>query len=196
MPDPLYLNLWFPSFAPEEMMPRFISVARQLPFSASRSGIAYVSVHPVSWSEPTVLERRFRPGLEVEQAAAIAGEFLHADHAYVFEVFWDLWNTDERDNWVVEPTPVKFIVYGSDFDDGAFQENGHIQVDFGLDTPFLHEESELTDEAEARVRSNVQKLIEFANAVQKNCGVAGRVLWSESEESLAQKLVARIQNVH
>jgi len=32
--------------------------------------------------------------------------------------------------------------------------------------------------------------------VEKNCGVTGRVLWSESEENLAQKLIARLQQTH
>jgi hypothetical protein len=197
MPDPLHLNLWFPSFNEPEMMPRLVSVGRQFPFSASRSGITYVSVHPVSWSEPTVLERRFRPGLDVEQAAAIAGEFLHADYAYLFEASWDLWTPSELDeDWVMDAQAVKFIVHGTAFEEGTFQEQGHIQVDFGLDTPFLHEELELTETAEARVRMNVQKLVAFTTAVEKNCGLSGRVLWSESEENLAQKLVARIQKVH
>ena len=42
---------------------------------------------------------------------------------------------------------------------------------------------------------NVQKLVEFTNNVEKNCGISGRVLWSESEENLAQKLVSRLQKV-
>ena len=29
-------------------------------------------------------------------------------------------------------------------DDGTYREDGHVQVDFGLDTPFLYEEGEFT----------------------------------------------------
>jgi hypothetical protein len=64
-----------------------------------------------------------------------------------------------------------------------------------LDTPFLHEEIEFTSEAERNVRSNVQKLVEFTAKVEKNAGATGRLLWSESEENLAQKLIARLQRV-
>jgi len=32
--------------------------------------------------------------------------------------------------------------------------------------------------------------------VQKNCKLSGRVLWSESESNLAQKLIAQLQQVH
>jgi hypothetical protein len=68
-------------------------------------------------------------------------------------------------------------------------------VDFGLDTPFLQEEVQLTPFIEQRVRANVQKLVDFTAKVEKNCGISGRVLWSESEENLAQKLISRLQKV-
>lgn len=179
------------------MMPRALSVLRQFPFSAQKPGIGYLAIHPVSWSEPTVLERRFRPGLDPEQAVAIAGEFLNPDYAYSFETYWDLWTVSEdNDDITLEPQPVKLIVHGTDFEDSTFQQAGHVQVDFGLDTAFLYEEFELTPLAENRIKSNVQKLVAFTSAVEKNCGVTGRVLWSESDENLAQKLVERLQRVH
>lgn len=197
MSDPLYLSLWFPNFAPAEMMPRVLSVLRQFPFSAQRPGIGYLAIHPVSWSEPTVLERRFRPGLDPEQTVTIAAEFVHADYAYVFEANWDLWTvSDETGQIGLGPQTARFIVHGTEFEDGLFQQGGHIQVDFGLDTPFLYEDLELTAASENRMKSNVQKLVAFTSAVEKNCGISGRVLWSESEENLAQKLIDRLQRVH
>jgi hypothetical protein len=90
---------------------------------------------------------------------------------------------------------VRFIVRGLEFDDGAFERDGHIQVDLGLDTPFLHEDLQLTSAAEAKVRANVQKLVEFTTRAEKNSGASARLLWSEAEENLAQKLVARLQKV-
>jgi len=77
----------------------------------------------------------------------------------------------------------------------VFEQEGHIQIDFGLDIPFLQEQVKLTSEAGAKVRVNVQKLIEFTSAVEKNSGASARLLWSESEENLAQKLIARLQKV-
>ncbi|MFB3813125.1 MAG: hypothetical protein ACE14L_03365 [Terriglobales bacterium] len=178
------------------MMLRTVSVLRQFPFSAQRPGVSYLSVHPVSWTEPTVLERRFRPGLDPEQAVAITSEFLHTDYAYVFETYWDLWVPVEGgEEMLVVPSPAKFITHGTDFEEQAYQQNGHIQVDFGLDTPFLYEEQEFTPGIEARVRANVQKLVSFTSVIEKNCGISGRVLWSESDENLAQKLIERLQRV-
>ncbi len=122
MSDALFLSAWFPSFAAAEMMPRTLSILRQFPFSAIRPGISYLSVHPISWAEPTVFERRFRPGLEPEQAGAIAAEFLHSDHAYVFETHWDLWDpASESGEPALAPMQVKFIAQGTEFEDGAFQ---------------------------------------------------------------------------
>lgn len=196
MADPLYLSLWFPHFSENDMMPRLLSVLRQFMFSAARPGITAIAVHPVSWSEPTILERRFRPGLDPAQAVAIAGDILHQDYAYVLDASWDLWMQDSNGDWVVEPRQVQFIAHGLEFDDRSYQESGHIQVDLGLDTPFLFEDVDLSAATEPRVRGNVQKLVNFTNAVEKNCGVSGRVLWSESEENLAQKLIARLQKTH
>jgi len=53
----------------------------------------------------------------------------------------------------------------------------------------------LTPLAEMRVRENVQSLVAFTAAVEKNCGTSTRLLWSESDENLAQKLIARLQKV-
>jgi ferric iron reductase protein FhuF len=46
------------------------------------------------------------------------------------------------------------------------------------------------------VKRNVQKLVEVTNAIQENCGISSRLLWSESGENLAHKLIARLQRVN
>ena len=197
MGDSLYLSLWFPSFDEAEILPRTVSVLRQVPFSTARSGVTYSAIQPVSWSEPTILERRYRPGVAPEEAVAEVAEFLHDDYAYVFEAYWDLWTPPEgAEKWVLEPSLVRLVAHGMEFEERAAEEAGHIQIDFGLDTSFLHEEIEFTSEAERNVRSNVQKLVEFTALVEKNAGATGRLLWSESEENLAQKLINRLQRVN
>lgn len=196
MADSLYLSLWFPGFAEADMMPRSLAVLRQFPFSAAEPGITYLAVHPVAWSEPTVLERRFNPGISPEEAVQIAGEFLHDDYAYSFEGAWDLWTpAPTGEQWLVQPRRVRFIAHGLNFDESIYEQSGHLEVDFGLDTPFLFEDVRLTEATEQRVRANIQKLVDFTSKVEKNSGVSGRVLWSESEENLAQKLIARLQRV-
>ena len=41
----------------------------------------------------------------------------------------------------------------------------------------------------------MQKLVEFTCKVEKNSGANARLLWSESEKNIAQKLIARLQRV-
>ena len=196
MADPLYLSLWFPDFTGPAMLPYVLSVLQQFPFSAARPGIIYAAVQPVSWNEASVLERRFSPGVGPEEAVTVAADLIHDDYAYVFDAYWDLWTQDEVSRqWRLLPSPVKFIVQGEDFGDGAQQQTGHMQIDFGLDSPFLQETIELTEEAQDKVRENVARLVEFTMKAEKNTRASARLLWSESEENLAQKLIARLQRV-
>jgi hypothetical protein len=194
--DSLFLSLWYPDFEVEDMLPRALSVMRQFPFSAERPGIKYVALHPVSWDEATILEQSFPHGIQPEAAVLVAADLLHEDYAYVFEAAWDLWMLSEGEKeWFLKPSLVRFVVRGQEFDEGSFRKEGHIQVDFGPDSPFLQEHVKLTEEAEMQVRANVQKLVDFTAGVEKNSGTSGRLLWSESEENLAQKLIARLQKV-
>jgi hypothetical protein len=199
MADRLYLSVWFPSFQEPEMLPRLLSVLRQFPFSIERGGVGYLAVRSVSWEEPIVFEQTFDDRATPEQALALAAEFLHEDNAYEIDVLWDLWvpkkEGDLDETWVLRPQTVKFIAFGTQFEDAAFQQNGHILVDFGLDAPFLFEEANFTNTLEQRIKTNVQKLVSFTSAVEQHCGISGRVLWSESEDNLAQKLIERLQRV-
>jgi hypothetical protein len=194
--DPLYLGLWFPSFTEQNMMAHALAVLRLFPSSAERLGVAYLAVHPVSWNEATVLERRFIPGVSPEDAISAASELLHEDYAYVFDLYWDLWTMESASKqWTLVPSRVRMIVQGEEFDEHASEGTGQIEFDFGLDTPFLQEQVELDAQAEDRVRANVHKLVDFTNRVEKNAQANGRLLWSDSEDNLAQKLIARLQKV-
>ncbi len=177
------------------MLPHALAVLQQFPFSEIRPGITYVAVQPVSWSEPSILERRFAPGITPEESMVIVADLIHDDFAFVFEAYWDLWSPEDQGQWKLIPCQVKFIIQGEDFEEGTSQETGHIQIDFGLDSPFLQENVELTEETQSKVRDNVAKLVEFTVKAEKNTRASGRLLWSESEENLAQKLIARLQKV-
>jgi hypothetical protein len=196
MPDTLYLNLWFGDSELVETLAHSVSVMRQFPFSTQLPGITNVAVHPISWNEATILEQRYRPGISPEDAAAVAAGLPHDDYCYVFEANWDLWTPPiSSGEWALQPAQVRFIVRGGEFEDGESETQGDVQVDFDLDTPFLHEELQLSPELESRVKNNVQKLVDFTTAVEKNSGAKTRLLWSESGDNLAQKLISRLQRV-
>ncbi|PYX95080.1 MAG: hypothetical protein DMG63_19665 [Acidobacteria bacterium] len=141
MADRLYLSLWFPSFEEAEMIPRTLAVLKHFPFSNSQPGIRYLGIYAISWNEPLVFEQTFDSRETPEQAVELAREHVHRDHAYEFEAMWDLWSPEIGGGldttWRLQPQPVKFLVHGTEFEDGLFQEDGHVKIDFGLDTPFL-----------------------------------------------------------
>jgi hypothetical protein len=196
MADTLNLSLWFPGFEPEMMLPRMEQVLRLFPCSEQRNGVNYISVQPVNWAEPSLMERDFTPGATPEEACVELAEFAQPDYALSLEVYWDLWVLDaESQEWVLRPEKVVFTAQGLDFDEGAFASTGHMLVDFGLDYPFLHEGVELHPDDALRVKANVAALVEFTHRVEQHCNTTGRVLWSESDENLAQKLIARLQQV-
>ena len=195
MPDPLYLSLWFSDFNGPAMLPHIHAVLQQFPFSERRPGITYVAIQPVSWNEPSILERRFAPGISPEQAMLIAADLIHDDYAYTFEAYWDLWTPDNDGRWQLVPSLVTFTAQGEEFEEGIHHETGHVQIDFGLDSLFVQENVALTDETQGKIRDNVLKLIEFTKKIETKTRATSRRLWSESDESLPQKLIARLQKV-
>ena len=196
MPDPLYLSLWFPDFEGPAILPHMLAVLQQFPFSEQIPGIAYVAVQPMSWNEASVLERRFSPGIPPQEALVIAADLIHDDYAYVFEVYWDLWVRDQSaPDWHLTPSLVRVIAQGEEFEEGTANETGHIEIELGLDSFFVPEDINLSEENQAKVRDNVKKLIEFTGKLQLNTRASSRRLWSESDETLAQKLIASLQKV-
>jgi hypothetical protein len=196
MPDPLHLSLWFSDFGGPAMVPQILAVLQQFPFSQERSGITFIAVQPVSWNEPSVLERRFPAGIAPEEAMVIAADLIHDDYAYVFEAYWDIWTPDAHATaWQLLPSRVRFIAQGEEFEDGVYRESGHILIDFGLDSLFVQENVALTDETQAKIRDNVTRLLEFTRKIELHTRATSRHLWSDSEENLAQKLIARLQKV-
>jgi hypothetical protein len=200
MADRLYLSLWFPNFRLTALAPALVSVIRQFAVPRVHAAAAY----PISWNEPPFYQRIYEED-EVqesapERAVAEALETLHGDFAYEFELKWDLWVPETVGGldplWRQEPVLVRVVGFGPEFDEGAFEQNGHVRVDFGLDTPFLLEEIDLDEVGAEHVKRNVQKLVEVTNAIQEKSGISSRLLWSDSGENLAQKLIARLQRVN
>ena len=106
----------------------------------------------------------------------------------------DLSVPDERvlGRWARGPRLVRVTGFGPLFDEAAYEQDGHIRIDFGTDTPFLEEDAELEQVGARHVEENVRQLIELTVAVEKESGATARLLWSELGESLAQRLAARL----
>ena len=94
--------------------------------------------------------------------------------------------------WVRGPRLVRVTGYGPLFDEGAYEQDGHIRIDLGTDGPFLEEDAPLDQVGARHVEENVRQLVELTAAIEKASGATARLLWSELGESLAQRLAARL----
>jgi hypothetical protein len=94
--------------------------------------------------------------------------------------------------WVRGTRLVRVIGFGPLFDEAAYEQEGHIRIDFGSDAPFLEEEAELDSVAARHIEENVRQLVDLTMNVEKASGATARLLWSELGESLAQRLAARL----
>lgn len=204
MSDQLYLSLWYPNFRLDAMPGALEKVTEQFAAAGGSSRVAAATVYPMSWNESPVWQRVYRNEDDEEAAPraviAAAMENAHEDYAWELELGWELWVPEQAAGldtmWRTEPRTVRIIGFGPAFDEGAYETNGHIRVDFGLDAPFLYEGMDLDQDGIARVQQNIQRLVAFTDGVQKNGGISTRLLWSESGESLAQKLIDRLQQVN
>ncbi len=205
--------------------------------AAASKRITAASAYPLGFSESPTWQRIYvnddraetTDDALIENAVAEATEQLYDDMAYEFEMKWNLWapvsahtaaQTQEELAagldlvWKQQPSTVRVLGFGPGFDDASFSQNGHIRVDFGLDTPWVFDEETTPDAAthtpalldpradpnQARtaagyIRKNVEMLLAFTLSVEKHCGISSRLLWTESGEPLAEKLIATLQRL-
>jgi hypothetical protein len=215
MSDTLYLSLWYPNLRLADLADKLVAVLGAFAAHGGEAKVYSATVWPVSWSETPIFQQIYgrrntsalsdnaAPALGADPRAAVeeALEMLHDDYAYEFQIGWSLWDLAATPNsagesasapgWARESRLVRVTGYGPLFDDGAYEADGHIRIDFGSDGPFLEEGVELGSAAR-HVEENVRQLIELTAAVEKASGATARLLWSELGESLAQRLAARL----
>jgi len=216
MADQLYLSLWFPNFRFDTLPAALVSVLRQFALISGEKRVAAATVYPISFNETPIYQRIYvnddraqsTEDSIIENAVAEATEQLHDDMAYEFEMKWKLWRPEPGSApssdaaldalWHPQPSTVKIIGFGPEFDQATYEQNGHIRVDFGLDTPWVMDEDDeaLEEEAKKHIQQNVEMLLAFTLSVEKNSGISSRLLWTESGEPLAEKLIARLQRLN
>ena len=199
MSDTLYLSLWYPNLRVAALGDKLTAVLGAFAAHGGEPRVYAATAWPVSWSEPPVFQRVWgwgERGADPQLAVYDALELLHDDYAYEFQIGWSLWELELGDGldarWAREPRLVRVTGFGPLFDEGTYEQDGHIRVDFGSDTPFLAEDLELDSVAAQHVEENVRQLVALTTAVEKASGATTRILWSELGESLAQRLAARL----
>ncbi|MGB6692604.1 MAG: hypothetical protein WBE56_00370, partial [Terracidiphilus sp.] len=204
----LYLSLWYPNLRLEALPDKLTAVLGTFAAHGGEAKVYAATVWPINWNEAPVFQRVWRRvagpaqggeaerGIEPRQAVAEALELLHEDYAYEFQIGWSLWEVETPEKldarWVREPRLVRVTGFGPLFDEGAYEQEGHIKVDFGPDAPFLEEGVDLDNVGAKHVEENVRQLVELTAAIEKGSGATARLLWSELGESLAQRLAARL----
>jgi hypothetical protein len=218
MSDTLYLSLWYPNLRLAAMPDKLAAVLGAFVKYGGEARVYASTVWPINWTETPIFQRVYghgERGAGPRQAVEDALELLHEDYAYEFQIGWNLWELEIREDagvdarmtagqetgatktgatarWVRDPRLVRVTGFGPLFDEGAYEQDGHIRIDFGTDTPFLEEDAELEQVGARHVEENVRQLIELTAAVEKDSGATARLLWSELGESLAQRLAARL----
>ena len=200
MADTLYLSLWYPNLRLAGLADKLTAVLAAFAQHGGEARVYSATVWPVSWSESPAFQRVYghgERGVEPKQAVEDALELLHEDYAYEFQIGWSLWEFEAAASgldarWTREPRLVRVTGYGPLFDDGAYEQDGHIRIDFGSDAAFLDEELDLDSTTARHVEENVRQLVSLTTAVEKESGATARLLWSELGESLAQRLAARL----
>lgn len=192
MPDLLYLSLWLKKHDTESVLAALGKVLEAFPFSQFFPGVRTVSVRALDWSEPPALEEEFAEGAEIAYALDLAAEFHHSDCAYEIIAFWDLWEFRHNGGpagWRQAPRAVRFFAYGPEFADRG-HERGHLELDLGLDTPFLVEDAPAGFAPDYRgpIQANIRKLLELVRGLSRHLDVEKRLLWTESGENFAQKI--------
>ena len=176
MADTLYLSLWYPNLRLAALAEKLTAVLGAFAEHGGEARVYSATVWPVNWSESPVFQKVYghgERGLEPRQAVEDALELLHEDYAYEFQIGWSLWEAGTaglriwRRAWAREPRLVRVTGYGPLFDEGAYEQDGHIRIDFGSDAAFLDEEIELDTTAARHVEENVRQLVELTTAVEK-----------------------------
>jgi hypothetical protein len=208
MADTLYLSLWYPNLRLPALADKLTAVLGAFAAHGGEPRVYSATVWPIDWTESPVFQQVYgrrvgsggdgavELGAEPRIAVAEALEILHDDYAYEFQIGWSLWELETGGaldaRWMREPRLVRVTGFGPLFDEGAYESDGHIRVDFGTDTPFLEEDLEMDSVAARHVEENVRQLVELTAALEKASGATARLLWSELGESLAERLAARL----
>jgi len=211
MSDALYLSLWYPNLRLEGLADKLVAVLGEFARHGGESRVYAATAWPVNWQETPVFQRVWgraitpatnQPeapaelGAEPRQAVQETLELLHEDYAYEFQIGWALWELESlpglEPRWARVTRLVRVTGYGPLFDEGAYEQDGHIRIEFGSDAPFLEEGAELDSDAARHMADNVRQLVDLTHAVEKASGATARLLWSELGESLAQKLAQRL----
>jgi len=216
MANQAYLSVWRKRFDEDRTLADFGKFLATVPFSVTRPGFSYLTVRAVDARESPLLEQDLRAvPLDSSGIVEIAGDYLHSDAAYEVHASWDLWVFDADAGSKLAPQPLEIFCHGEDYDEGFWQESGHIQVNLGFEHLFTGhagllgarrgERSPAQSREEARfieamawpenlqryqekTRDNIRKLLDWVRKIEKAVPVERVRLWSEGEDNFEARV--------
>jgi hypothetical protein len=217
MPNRAYASLWVRNFDHTNMLAHFEHFLGTVPVAADSAGFTELVVRAVDSTETPLEEVDLRgQALTPADIAALAREHVAADVCFEVVALWDLWIRDmESVTWKRKPEKVHISCFGLGYDQGIFNQSGHVLVDLGLEHVFtghaglLSKETtqvsraEHPDEArfliwmsqpqnlreyQEKTRDNIQKLMGWMRSVEEALPIARMLLWSEGEDNFEARL--------
>jgi hypothetical protein len=217
MSNQAYLAVWCKDFPEELILERFSAFLATVPFSTSRPAFTYLAIRAVDSSETPILEQDLRSvPLDAARIIEIVRDHRHNDCSYEVCSHWDLWTLYvETGQWKLEPQALEVLCHGQDFDDGFWQENGHLEVNLGFEhfftghagllglgrstkaPPQSPEEARFLEMMawpenlqayQEKTRENIRKLLEWVRHIERVVPVERLRLWSEGEENFEARL--------
>jgi hypothetical protein len=216
MANQAYLSVWCKNFTEERILGDFGNFLETVPFSAAKPGFAYLIARAVDARESPILEQDLRGvPLDASGIIEIAKDYLHSDSAYEVHCYWDLCLFDAEGRWKLEPQPLEIFCHGEDYDEGFWQESGHIEVNLGFEHLFTgharllgiqrgsQAPAQSIEEArfletmawpenlqryQEKTRENIRKLLDWVRKIEKALPVERVRLWSEGEENFEARV--------
>lgn len=169
------------------MLRHYEKVLRLFPYSRLMAGASVFKIIPIEYSEPARIEESYAMPESIDKVLASAREFLDPDSTYRLETWWDLWQF-EKGEWKIEPSRAILNCFGPEFQDGE----GHLEIEFGLDTLFLPQAGLPNNVKMAQ--SNIKSLLKLVHDIDDALSVDRRQLWSEVGGNFAEQLQQALES--
>lgn len=218
MANHAYASMWCRGFSETTMLAHFQRLLDTAPSTGGKPLFTALTVRAVDSTETPVLDLDLRgqPHSPAE-LLALAGD-PHVDCAYETATLCDFWTWENAESaWQKRPQRVELICHGEEYDGGAFESEGHFQLDLGFEHLFTGHAHLLgfgaVDPAVARVqhpaeadfvrrmavpenlreyqektRENVRVLLDWMSRAQAALPLERFQLWSEGEENFEARL--------
>jgi hypothetical protein len=188
MADQLFLSYTLRGYSGSTMMRHYEKLLNHFPYSKLSASQSTLTVTPISWVEPPVLEVPLNPPIDTQDVINRAKEFHIADCAVQLETYWDLWEFGEAEkDWKLAPSRVTLMCFGPQFED---EVDDHLRVNFGIDNNFLPQPDR--PDSIRMMQSNIRSLLHLTAELDRVLNPENRRLWTESGESFVEKLMGTL----